>query len=277
MNLMSPPSSRSSLFDGEKRLGHAVFSVGARAKGPPDVSQILISSDEEGEEEDEEEDIRHQRLNVGSVEDDDSELGDQVTTTMHMRSLDREQMSLHGYSVENRNLFGGGLPDISMSTFAPAARSQHINSGYLNTESSRVQFLNNNSRKRLKQKKKGFHYSHRIGEQSVTDFFSNYKHLKKSIERDEHLKEPQTAFLLQCEKANLIPIPFGLVNYKGKEDEINVSSYKMGNDYATAFGKGLHLAGNVKKLNFADNRLSEEGSFGIIKGINKGIQEIDLS
>lgn len=51
-------------------------------------------------------------------------------------------------------------------------------------------FLNINSRKKLKHRKKGFHYSHRIGEQSVTDFFSNFKHLKKSIERDEHLKEP---------------------------------------------------------------------------------------
>lgn len=72
----------------------------------------------------------------------------------------------------------------------PEIRSHHINSGYLQTESSRVVFMNNNSHIKLKQRKRGFHYSHRIGEQSVTDFFSNFKHLKKSIERDEHLKEP---------------------------------------------------------------------------------------
>jgi hypothetical protein len=41
---------------------------------------------------------------------------------------------------------------------------------------------------------------------------------------------------LNCERLNLIPVPFGLVNYKGKEDEINVSSFRMGNDYAIALG-----------------------------------------
>ena len=112
--------------------------------------------------------------------------------------------------------------------------------------------------------KKGYHYSHRIGEQSVSEFFMNFKDLKKSIEREEHLKEPQTAFLLQCEKQNLIPMPFGIVNYKGKEEEINVRSYRMGNDYAQAYGQGLQLAANIRKLNFADNRLSEKGSFGIV-------------
>ena len=38
--------------------------------------------------------------------------------------------------------------------------------------------------------KKEYRYSQRIGEEPVMDFFENYKNLKKSVERDEHLTEP---------------------------------------------------------------------------------------
>ena len=87
-----------------------------------------------------------------------------------------------------------------------------------------------------RQQTKVFHFQHRIGEVPVLDFFSNYKNINRSLEREEHLKEPQTAFLYECEKQNLIPVPFGFVKYKGKEEEINVSNYLMGKDYARAYG-----------------------------------------
>lgn len=81
------------------------------------------------------------------------------------------------------------MPDISHG----AGMSKSVGtSGYLATEASRVQFINRRANK------KGYHFTHRIGEASVLDFFNNYKNLKKSVEREEHLKEPQTAFLFQC-------------------------------------------------------------------------------
>jgi hypothetical protein len=46
--------------------------------------------------------------------------------------------------------------------------------------------------------KNRFHYDKRIGEQSIADFFENYKHIDKSIQRKEHKKEAQTAFLKKC-------------------------------------------------------------------------------
>lgn len=64
----------------------------------------------------------------------------------------------------------------------------------------------------------------------VREFYQNYKSIKRSVERDEHHIMPQAAFLHQCDKQNLIPKAFGLVNMKGKEDEIR--SYSMGNNYA---------------------------------------------
>ena len=72
---------------------------------------------------------------------------------------------------------------------------------------------------------------------------------------------PQAAFLHQCDKQNLIPKAFGLVNMKGKEDEIR--SYSMGNNYAQAYGQGLSLS-NIRKVNISDNRLNEKGSYGIL-------------
>jgi hypothetical protein len=50
----------------------------------------------------------------------------------------------------------------------------------------------------------------------------------------------------------------------------------MGDMYATAFKEGLKLS-HVKKVNLADNRLNENGSFNLVKGLNKHVQEINLS
>ena len=50
----------------------------------------------------------------------------------------------------------------------------------------------------------------------------------------------------------------------------------MGNKYATAFKEGLKLS-QVKKVNVSDNRLNETGSFNLVRGLNKHVQEINLS
>jgi type IV secretory pathway VirD2 relaxase len=73
----------------------------------------------------------------------------------------------------------------------------------------------------------------------VQDYYQNFKELKRSLEREEHLKEAQTSFLQQCENNNLIPVPYGLVQYKGKEDEINIKNYMVNDDVANAYGRSL--------------------------------------
>ena len=50
----------------------------------------------------------------------------------------------------------------------------------------------------------------------------------------------------------------------------------MGNKYSQAFKKGLQLS-HIRKLNVADNRLNEKGTFSLVKGLNKHVQEIDMS
>ena len=100
-----------------------------------------------------------------------------------------------------------------------------------------------------------FQIQPRIGEQPIKQFYQNYKGIKRSVEREDHLKLPQAAYLYQCEKQRLMPMTIGLVNYKGKEDEINASRYCMGNNYAAAYGKGL-LMSNVKKVDISNNNLN---------------------
>jgi hypothetical protein len=72
--------------------------------------------------------------------------------------------------------------------------------------------------------------------------------------------EAQTAFLKKCSEGNMIPIPHGLVHYKGHEEEINLRNYGMGDDYVTAFAKGLKISNNIRKVNLSDNRLNERGT-----------------
>ncbi len=111
-------------------------------------------------------------------------------------------------------------------------------------------------------------FSQRISEQAVFDYYRNFKNLKASIEREEHMLYPQSAYINSCEESMLIPRPYDFVNYKGSENEINVENFMMGNKYAKAYSKGLQLM-NVKKLNVAGNRLNEKGVCNILKGMNK--------
>lgn len=61
-----------------------------------------------------------------------------------------------------------------------------------------------------------------------------------------------------------------MVNYKGKEDEINIKNHLMGDKYAAAYSKGLKML-TAKKLNISHNRLNPLGSLSIVNGINKGV------
>lgn len=97
------------------------------------------------------------------------------------------------------------------------------------------------------------------------------------MERDEHLKEAQTNFLLQCENKNLVPVPYGMVQYKGRDDEINLKNYMVNDIVAGAYGQSLQLSSNVKRVNFANNQLSKKGSYGLLQGLNQNIVEVNLS
>lgn len=66
-----------------------------------------------------------------------------------------------------------------------------------------------------------------------------------------------------------------MVSYKGREEEINIREYKIGNAYAEAYGRGLALS-KAKKLDLAGNRFNEDGSHLVVKGISNHVEELDI-
>ena len=51
----------------------------------------------------------------------------------------------------------------------------------------------------------------------------------------------------------------------------------MGNRYAKAYSQGLSLL-ETKRVNISNNRLNENGTMAVLKGLNKKVvEEIDLS
>jgi hypothetical protein len=67
------------------------------------------------------------------------------------------------------------------------------------------------------------------------------------------------------------------VQFKGREDEINLKNYGMGDEYVTAFAKGLKISHSIRKVNLANNRLNEQGTLKFLRAVHKNVQEIDLS
>jgi len=110
-------------------------------------------------------------------------------------------------------------------------------------------------------------FTKRIGEQEIQDYYKRYKNLKQSIEAEENKVFPQVAYLYECEKKNIAPRAFGMVTYKGQEEVVDIANFQMGNNYSSAYSKGLQLL-TAKKLSFGHNRLSSVGSLNILKGIN---------
>jgi hypothetical protein len=47
---------------------------------------------------------------------------------------------------------------------------------------------NSNTNNMTTKRRKAYHYNHRTGEKVVAEFYSNYKDIEKSIERNEHTK-----------------------------------------------------------------------------------------
>jgi len=63
---------------------------------------------------------------------------------------------------------------------------------------------------------------------------------------------------------------------KGAISDLNLDSYSMGYDYASALGSGLKMS-KIEKLNLASNRLKEKGTMKVLDNLNDAIREIDLS
>ena len=106
-----------------------------------------------------------------------------------------------------------------------------------------------------------------IGPKAKLDFIYNYKYRKEISDRNayENLEmSPSAAYLEVIDSQKLNPLPFGIVRNKGKETELDIHGYCMGDNYAAAFSEGLKHCKSVEKINLRSNRLSEKGSTSIL-------------
>ena len=110
-----------------------------------------------------------------------------------------------------------------------------------------------------------------MGIPAVNNYYEKFKTMDKSVEKGKHKRQSPMAYLKKCEDLKILPSPFGMVSLKGSDDMINLKSFRVGNQYAGALGKGLKLSAAVSKVNLAENRLSPFGGLKILQGINQNI------
>jgi len=81
---------------------------------------------------------------------------------------------------------------------------------------------------------------------------------------------------MKAEKLPVVPNPIGVLSRKGRNEEINIQNFSIGNMQAQALGEAIKNT-VAKKLQLASNRLSTVGALSIIQNINPSVQEINLS
>lgn len=124
-------------------------------------------------------------------------------------------------------------------------------------------------------------YSGSIGPSAKLDFIHNYKYLKEISERNKYEKlelSPSAAYLEAIDKQKLNPVPFGIVRNNGKETEVDIHGYYMGDNYAKAFSEGFKHCKSIEKINLKSNRLSEKGTSLILSTLDfQNIKDLCLS
>lgn len=120
-----------------------------------------------------------------------------------------------------------------------------------------------------------------IGPKAKLDFIDTYKHRLEIADRNTYEKlesSPSAAYLEIIDREKLNPLPFGMVRNSGKETEMDLHGYSMGDNYAKAFSEGLKHCRTLEKINLNSNRLSEKGSLDILQQIEpQNLKELGMS
>jgi len=115
------------------------------------------------------------------------------------------------------------------------------------------------------------HYAGSVGVSAKLGFMETYKSRSRLSERNrlEKIEDtPDLAFLEAVDRNQLNPKPFGIVRRSGKESEIDIRMFSMGDNYAKAFSEGLKHHNSLQNLNIKSNRLSDIGAQKILSNLN---------
>jgi len=78
---------------------------------------------------------------------------------------------------------------------------------------------------------------------------------------------PSIAFMKECRKLFVPPVPLGLIKRKGQENVINVMNYNIGNDYAKALSASMKYIKPKAVLLGGNNNTN--GIMNIITNLNE--------
>ena len=102
---------------------------------------------------------------------------------------------------------------------------------------------------------------------SKLDFVHTYRNRMKISDRNSFQRlesSPSFAYLEMVDKNKLKPVAFGIFRNSGKETDLVIPGYSMGDNYAQAFSAGIKKCKSLEKINLKSNRLSEKGLTSII-------------
>jgi hypothetical protein len=120
-----------------------------------------------------------------------------------------------------------------------------------------------------------------VGNTAKLEYIDSYSHLDKVREKAQfHHYEvsPIAEYLQQIDKNQLKPESMGLIRRKGKEEEIDVAMYGMGDRYADALSQGIKHIDCLSKLNVSGNRLTDFGASQLVRNLAADtVVAIDLS
>ena len=70
---------------------------------------------------------------------------------------------------------------------------------------------------------------------------------------------------------NLLPLNLQLHADQGLKENLDLSYYKLGDKYITAFSKAIRYNYRLKSLNLKDNRISEESASLLVQNIPENL------
>lgn len=107
------------------------------------------------------------------------------------------------------------------------------------------------------------------------NFFESLRKLPLTEKRQKEEVSVSMAYISECFRQSLSPIPVGLAS--SESDSVNIQNYGMGDNYAKAFSKGVNKMKNLEKLNLGANSLSPRGAKVILSKVSlKPLKELNL-
>ena len=84
------------------------------------------------------------------------------------------------------------------------------------------------------------------------------------------------AYLGAAGKLPIVPLPFGITQHKGSDQNFDIHDRSVGDDQGRALGAGIKYS-KATKLNFSNNRLTTNGVLSVIQGLSDIVRELNLS